>query len=239
MRFPLKQFRLSTRARPVACLLLAAAAAACGRDGVKHPEGAILKIDDQYIYQNDLDHVVQFLLETNPIAGDDSARAAALESGLLPRAIAHSDFAEGVAAARKRAQVAVELLKSGAPFEDVQKQVSDTKTQTIPPPVSRRMIDPILGAAVFGKPEGYVTLKPVETTYGVVIARVMLPIPEAGPNQEEVVIGVIEALYDPSFADVTFRRDRNVKRMLSAKYVEIAPGMFRSLPAPIRVTLPG
>lgn len=212
--------------------------ARCGRDGgAAPPADAILQIDNEYILQNELDHLVAFLLESLPTAGPETASARALESGLLPRAIARNDYPEGVTEARKKGEVAMAMLKEHTPFEDVAARLSDSAAVQIPKPISRQMIDPILGAAVFGKQPGYVTNKPVETTYGVVIARVDAAEPEPGPLQETVIISVIEIGYDRYILDPNTRRDRNVKRMLSAKYREIQPGSLRLLPPAIRTQI--
>ncbi|MFN0206970.1 MAG: hypothetical protein ACKVS6_11765 [Planctomycetota bacterium] len=220
------------------CLLIFIISACGGTARTPAPEGAVLSIDNEFVTTKELDEIVTFLLETLPHAGEETVRASALEGGLLPRALARNDFPEGVARAREQANVAMQMLKSQVPFEDVQLQLSKDTAGKPPVPISRRIIDPILGAAVFGKPAGYVTKEPVECTYGVLIARVDLAIPEAGLFQQEVILSTIEFPYDVLLLDINFRRERNIKRMLSAKYTEITPGAFRWLPPAIRNGLP-
>ncbi|MBI3817429.1 MAG: hypothetical protein HY286_01965 [Planctomycetes bacterium] len=226
--------RLSTITTPLlaACLLFISA---CGAPAP--PADAIIGIDGEFILQKDLDQIVTFYEVGVPGVGIDTASSRALETGLFPRALAQHDFPEGLARARERMKVAMSKLKNHEAFESVEKELSDVPWNLPPSPVGRQRIDPILGAAVFGKMPGYITPEPIETTYGVVIARVDVAEPDPGPRQEAVVLTVIETIYDNSLTDLEFRTARNVKRMLSANYLEIKPGAFRFLPAKIRVNL--
>jgi hypothetical protein len=175
--------------------------------------------------------VAAFLLEGHPVAGLDTARAAALEASLIPRAIAQAEFQAGVKAAREKAKVAMSMLQSRQFFEDTRKELTEFPEVPIPLTVHRKVIDPVLGAAVFGKPAGSMTAKPVETWYSVVIARIDMPVPEMGPNQEKVMYSPIEFFYDVTLTDVNFRRSWVVQRMQATDYLVAEPEILRWMPA--------
>jgi hypothetical protein len=219
---------------------LAVVPAACGGEPPKPvvpPPDAVLSIDGEFVTMPELDQVTTFLLETLPIAGDDTAKARALEAGLLPRAIARHDFAAGYARAKEKIDAAMSMLRNHANFEDVQAQLSESPIPKTPVPISRRMIDPLLGAAVFGKPAGYVTPEPIACSYGFVIARVDMPLPEPGPHQEQVILSVIESVYDPLLTDPAWRREHSVQRMLNGEYAIYHESAIHWLPPPVRVRI--
>jgi len=222
-------------ARLEAALLVLACAACSGADPV--PEGTALTIDGVPILASDVETVAATLRLWMPGTGRDTSRAYALEAGFLPRAIAWHDFPEGVVQARAKATAAMAMLHSKVAFEDVQRQFSEVPVPATPRSYRRGELDPILGAATFGLPAGSVP-DPIEATFGIVIARVDLPLPDDGPRQDEAILSMIVMFYDPSLVDAEYRIERGRERMLNAKYVERTPGAFAWLPAAVRAKLP-
>jgi len=203
--------------------------AACGNGGAPAsalPADAILEIDGAVVTEHDIDEVLPSLLAWHPERGEESVRSEVLTAAAIPRAFARHDFPQGVARAKERAAVAMSMLRAKQPFEEVQKAMSEAPIPDTMVKASRRVMDAYLGAAVFGHPAGTVT-EPVETTYGVVIARVELPIPEASPQQEGVILSAIEFLYDPSLANADQRVPMFQERMLRSKILVIDPRASR------------
>ena len=227
--------------RLLAWLACAAAIGACGGGKPQlseAPPAAVIAIDGQWVTRPEVDSLAAFLLEGTPLAGEDTARSAALEAGLFPRALARRDFAPGVGEARKKAAVALAMLRDKHVFEDVRTQLSQALVPKVPIAVPRKLIDPLLGAAVFGKPAGYLTPEAIETTYACVIARVDLPDPEAGPGQEKVILSTIEFFYDPALADASFRIPWARMGMLEANYVFAVPAAYDWMPPFLRARVP-
>jgi hypothetical protein len=218
---------------------IATIAACGGKSQVSDPPpGGVIAIDGEWILGSQVESLANYLLEGTPLAGIDTARAAALEAGLFPRALARRNFPGGVAEARQKAAVAISMLRDKHVFEDVRAQISQALVPKLPVAIHRKIIEPLLGEAVFGKPAGYVTPEPVETSYGCVIARVDLPDPEAGAGQEKVILSTIELFYDPALADASFRIPWARKGMLDANYVFAAPAAYDWMPPFLRARVP-
>lgn len=215
----------------------AAALASIAACGPAAPADAAIGIDGEVVTVADVEALAAYYREWLPALGEDTGRAAALERGLLPRALVRREFPQGVAEARKKAAIARQRLGQGVPFEQVRAELSDAPSPALPAPAYRAEIEPFVGAAVFGKPAGHVT-PALETTYAVVIARVDLPLNPGVPDQEGVVLSTIEALYDRSLADAAYRTAKFHDDLAKAKLVELRPGAFRWLPARLRARQP-
>lgn len=198
------------------------------------PPDAAVRVAGTWITRGEIDAIAAFLLEGHPVAGMDTARAAALEAALIPRAIAQKEFATGVKSAREKAKLAMTMIRAREFFEDTRKELTEFPDIPIPLTIHRKLIEPALGAAIFGKAAGTLTASPVETWFSIVIARVDMPVPEAGPLQESVMYSPIEFFYDVTLTDVNFRRNWIYQRMQQADYAVVDSEVLNWMPPFLR-----